>query len=247
VDEFLKIVGQGYALVEKHPNTLVTFGIAPTSAATGYGYLELGESIDPTARVVKQFKEKPDLATATDYFKAGASRYLWNSGMFVWKASTLLDCVRRFAPENFVGIQKVADAWGTANQQKALAEVYPTLKKISVDFAIMEPASRDSVVKVAAVPMPLGWLDVGSWPMFGETVAKDTDGNALSAEKTLAFKSKNNLVVSNDKNHAIALVGCEDLIVIHTPDVTMVCKASEAESVKEAHKLAGAKFGAGVL
>ncbi len=247
VDRFQQIVAQGFALVEKSPDTLVTFGIAPTAAATGYGYLELGESIDPTARQVKRFKEKPDAATAQNYFVAGPQSYLWNSGMFVWKARTLLDCIRRYEPANYDGIMRIAEAWGTPRAQAVIGEIYPTLKKISVDFAVMEPASRDSAVRVAAVPMPLSWLDVGSWPMFAQTCPHDEQNNAVAADRALLYKTSNTLVASNDKNHVIAVAGCDNLIVIHTPQATLVCSAEQAESVKELHRLAGERFGKDVL
>ena len=100
--------------------------------------------LGPTARVVERFKEKPDEATAKSYFAAGPDRYLWNSGMFVWRARTLLDCIRRFEPASAAGLARVAEAWGRADQAAVLNEVYPTLRKVSVDFAVMEPASRRS-------------------------------------------------------------------------------------------------------
>ncbi len=263
VDQFQRIVASGYAVVEKFPNALVTFGIAPTGPATGYGYLQLGaplvgpvpspgeadaprEGTRPTARVVEQFKEKPDAKTVQSYFEAGANRYLWNSGMFIWRADTLLDCIRRYSPENHAGIMRVADAWNTRRRNTVLAEVYPTLKKISVDFAVMEPASRDPKVRVAAVPMPLKWLDVGSWPFFAQTCQRDADGNAIAARHLLR-RTKNSLVASNDPKHLIATIGCEDLIVIHTPDATLVCRADQAETIKEMHKLVGEQFGSEYL
>ena len=182
VDQFQAIVDAGYALVEKHPETLVTFGIAPDQRRpSGYGYLELGEPFDGSARRLRQFREKPDLETAQQYFEAGPERFLWNSGMFVWRAATLLDCIRRYAPENHAGLMRIADAWDTPRRQAVLEEVYPTLKKISVDYAVMEPASRDPAVTVAAIPMPLRWLDVGSWPSLAETCPRDEHGNALAA------------------------------------------------------------------
>ncbi len=171
VDRFQAIVDAGWALVERHPQALVTFGVAPTGAVTGYGYLELGESFDASdgpavARRVRQFREKPDRPMAQQYFKAGPERFLWNSGMFVWRAGTLLECIRRYAPQNYAGLARIADAWDTPCRQAVLDEVYPTLPKISVDFAVMEPASRDTAVAVVAIPMPLRWLDVGSWPCW---------------------------------------------------------------------------------
>ncbi|MFA7343135.1 MAG: mannose-1-phosphate guanylyltransferase [Terrimicrobiaceae bacterium] len=247
VDRFLKIVEHGFRLAEEDSGTLVTFGITPTAAATGYGYLELGDPIDESARVVRQFREKPDADTAGTYFAAGPERYLWNSGMFVWRASTLLGCIRRYEPENFAGIEKIAAAWNTPHRESVLAEIFPTLKKISVDFAVMEPASRDPQVRVAAVPMPLEWLDVGSWPMFAETCPRDAGGNAIGGGRTTLLDTRGTLVASSDPEHVITTIGCEDLIIIHTPDATLVCHADQAENIKKLHQLVGEEHGQALL
>jgi mannose-1-phosphate guanylyltransferase len=244
VDRFQQIIAHGYNLAEKHRETLVTFGIAPTQAATSYGYLELGQPLDGTARVVARFKEKPDETTARSYFAAGPDCYLWNSGMFVWRAETLLDCIRRYEPAIAAGLSRVAAAWGTSEQSAVLNEVYPQLRKVSVDFAVMEPASRDANFRVAAVPMPLEWLDVGSWPMFAETCPRDEQGNALAAERHVLIDSARTLVASSDPRHIIATIGCEDMIVIHTPDATLVCRADRAEEIKKVYGLVGQRFGA---
>jgi mannose-1-phosphate guanylyltransferase len=243
VDEFLKIIETGFRLAEQDPSTLVTFGIEPTEAATGYGYLELGDPISGNARLVRQFKEKPASPLAQEYLHAGSERYLWNSGMFVWRAQTLLDCIRRYEKLNFEGISQIAAAWDTPRRDAVLQEVFPQLKKISVDFAVMEPASRDAAMRVVAVPMPLRWLDVGSWPTFAETCPRDAHGNALAAERTLLLETRNTLVASNDPGHLIATIGCEDMIVIHTPDATLVCRKDCAESIKELHRQVGERFG----
>lgn len=235
VDEFQRIVNQAFELVEEQPHTLATFGIAPTHAATGYGYLELGELLGGTARRVARFQEKPDAATAASFFEAGPSLYLWNSGMFVWRASTLLDCIRRFEPTIYASLMEIAAAWKTAQRQQVLARVYPTLKKISIDYAVMEPASRDAHVRVAAVPMPLRWLDVGSWPSFAETCAHDEAANALGGGRQLVKDARGNLLASSDPTHLISVIGCDDLIVIHTPDATLVCRKQDAEYIKQLH------------
>jgi mannose-1-phosphate guanylyltransferase len=242
VDQFLKIVEQGFQLAESQPKTLVTFGIAPTEAATGYGYLQLGKPLNGEARVVENFKEKPALELARDYFAAGMQRYLWNSGMFVWRASTLLDCINRYEPANAEGIRAIAEAWDTPRRDGVLQTVFPSLKKVSVDFAVMEPASRDARVQVAAIPMPLTWLDVGSWPMFGETCPRDEKGNAIAA-KSLLLETEGTLAASSDPQHLITTIGCRDLIIIHTPDATLVCHKDHAESIKEMHRQVGELFG----
>jgi mannose-1-phosphate guanylyltransferase len=243
VDEFQRIIAQGFALVEQHSQTLVTFGIAPTGPATGYGYLELDGAIDEHARVVRQFREKPPLAVAEEYVKQGPDHYLWNSGMFVWRATTLLDCIRRYEPSVWDGLQALAQAWDTPGQDQTFREVFPQLKKISVDFAVMEPASRDPAVRVAAIPLCLRWLDVGSWPSFAETCPRDKYGNALAANQHLLSDTANCLIASSDPEHLVATLGVRDLIVIHTPQATLICRADEAERIKDLHKLADTQFG----
>lgn len=245
-DEFRRIVGEAFDLVESNPNTLCTFGIAPVSAATGYGYLQLGEPLAGTARRVVSFQEKPDLETARNYLAAGPERYLWNSGMFVWRAATLLDCIRRYEPGIHAALLEIASAWDAPARQETLHRVYPLLRKISIDYAVMEPASRDENLQVAAVPMPLQWLDVGSWPSFAETCEQDEPGNALAA-KTITLDSTGNLLASSDPNHLLAAVGCEDLLIIHTPDATLVCRKDRAEDIKKLHALVGERFGAEYL
>jgi len=243
-DQFREVVEQGYRVAEEQPHTLVTFGISPTHPATGYGYLQLGEQVEQrNAFAVNEFKEKPDLNTATTYHKAGPEKYLWNSGMFVWRSSALMDCIRRFCPDNYLGISEVADAWDTDQRTETLARIYPTLDKVSVDYAIMEPASKDHRAKVVAVPMPLSWLDVGSWPSFAETLQKDPTGNTATGCKTLLLNSNNTLAASSDPDHLITTIGCDDLVIIHTPTTTLVCKADQAEKIKDLHKQVGDSLG----
>ncbi len=241
--DFRRIVDLGYQLVEQHPETLVTFGITPTGPDTRFGYLQLGGPIGPTARVVEVFKEKPDAATARGYVEAGPERYLWNSGMFVWRASTLLDRIRRFQPETHAGLARIACAWATPDREAVLADEFPKLKKISVDFAIMEPASHDPQTRVAAVPMPLRWVDVGAWPAFAETRPQDPDGNALAAERTVLLDTHGTLVASSDPKHLVATIGCDDLVIVHTPDATLVCRKDCVDLLKELHGRLGERFG----
>ena len=241
---FRRSSSAGWDLVEQHPEALVTFGIAPTGPATGYGYLELGEPFDGSARRLRQFREKPDRPTAEQFFEAGPERFLWNSGMFVWRAGTLAGVhpplragkLRRTDADR----RRLADA---ARGRRVLEEVYPTLKKISVDFAVMEPASRDAAVAVVAIAMPLRWLDVGSWPSLAQTCPRDEQGNALAAERTLADGHARTLVASNDPKHLIATIGCDDLIIVHTPDATLVCRSDCADAIKELHRQVDERYG----
>ncbi|MEM1212886.1 MAG: mannose-1-phosphate guanylyltransferase [Planctomycetota bacterium] len=247
IDQFLEIVDRGYALAEAEPDTLVTFGITPTHAATGYGYLALGDAVSEYARRVDAFKEKPEAPVAEQYFAAGGEKYLWNSGMFVWKAATVMDCIRRYEPENYAVLSEIGAKWGEPETMAKLPETFGSLKKVSVDYAVMEPASQDDQVKVAAVPMGLTWLDVGSWPSFAETCETDAGGNALGAEKHVLMDSEGTLVASDDPEHLIATLGVEDLIVIHTGKATLVCPQDRAEEIKKLHAAVGESAGTDYL
>ena len=243
VDRFQAVVNAGFEIAEQHDSTLVTFGVTPTHAATAYGYLALGEAIgDGGARVVEQFKEKPDAATAEQYVDAGPSRYLWNSGMFVWKASVLLEAIKQYAPGNYQGLITIGQAWATPQRADVLSKQYPTLDKISVDFAVMEPASKDPAFQVAAVPMPLSWLDVGSWPAFAQTRPTDEAGNALAAKQHVLMDSRGCLVASDDPEHLIATIGLDDVIVVHTERATLVCHKDRAEDIKKLHASLGKEW-----
>ena len=233
---FSECLHTGFALVEASSNRMVTFGIEPTFAATGFGYVELGAVIEghaPARRTVR-FVEKPDEATAKEYIEAGT--FKWNSGMFVFSASGFLEALARFAPESAAGMQTIASAWNGPNRMDVLNEVYPTLPKISVDYAIMEPASQDSEFDVCTVPMDVEWLDVGSWSAAGETMASDDHGNrAFGAAQHL--DSSNVITVSEHPDHLIATVGCHDLVVVHTEKATLVCPVDQVQRVKELHGL----------
>ena len=161
----------------------------------------------------------------------------------MWKAKTLLDCIERYQPKNFEGLMRIGETADTDRFGDTLDKVYPTLEKISVDFAVMEPASQDSKVTVAAVPMPLTWLDVGSWPSFAQTCKTDDAGNATGVGKHLLMDSKNTLAASSDENHLIATIGCEDMIVIHTPRATLVCPRDRAEQIKDLYNAVEQTFG----
>lgn len=242
-DVFRQRVELGFRLVEADPTRLVTFSIKPTYPATGFGYIERGPEITgiPGAKGlayrVARYVEKPNIERAQAYVQSGI--YSWNSGMFVWRASTVLDCIKRFKPESYAGLMEIAAAWGTPAQKQVLAAVYPTLPKISIDYAVMEPASTDKNVSVCTVLTDVHWLDVGSWPSYAETLTKDADGNtvggALVRTEATLTASRNCLVASSDPAHSISLLGCEDLIVIHTPDATLVMPRAKAEELKLVH------------
>lgn len=249
-DVFRERMDLGFRLVEDDPRRLVTFSITPTYPATGFGYVERGTPIrgvkgvqngkgQPIAFHVARFVEKPDLPRAQAYVQSGM--FGWNSGMFVWKASTIMDCLKRFKPETYEGMLEIQKAWGTKKQDATIAKVYPELPKISVDYAIMEPVA-EAIKKggddfsICTVQMDVSWLDVGSWPSFAQTVEPGDSANRISGEgQSLVVKGKENLVVNGVKGHTLALLGVDDLIVVHTKDATLVMPRAKAEELKLLH------------
>ena len=229
VDVFAAALRKAFEAVEKHPEYLVTFGITPTFPATGYGYVQRGAELAdlPGVFKVEAFKEKPKEDVARQYL--AARNYAWNSGMFVWKARTILEQLKQHLPESHAGLMKIAEAWDTPRQAEVLKAVYPTLPKISIDFAVMEKAPH-----VATVAMGVKWLDVGGWPSYGETLAADARRNRTGgAAKAEHVESENILVVSDEPGHLVATINCRDLIIIHTARATLVCPAADAEKIKQ--------------
>ena len=229
---FARTFELGFSLVEDDPQRMVVFAIAPTHPATGYGYIEQGEAIDgfaPARRVVS-FTEKPGEATARQFIETG--RYGWNSGMFIFSARGFLGAISRYQPEIATGIERVAAAWAAAARDAVLAEVYPTLPRVSVDVAIMEPASREAAHPVCAVPMDVNWRDIGSWTSLAQTLDSDVRGNRTNA-RLQTIDSRSIVAFSDDPTHTIAVVGCEDLIIVRTADATLVVNAADAEKVKQ--------------
>jgi mannose-1-phosphate guanylyltransferase len=239
--DFRELLARAYALVEAHPDWLVTFGVKPDRPATGFGYLQLGAPAgggtggDEEARIVERFREKPDLASATAFLEAGPSRYLWNSGMFVWRAARFVQLVARYEPELAASIGILAAAYGSPDWPGMLASTYPGLKKISVDYGVMEKASADPEVRIAALPLVMDWKDIGSWPAYGELASPDGSGNAAIGGLSAFVESSGNLAVSSESGHLIACLGCEDLVIVHTEDATLVCPRSRADELKKLH------------
>ena len=232
VPDFAAALGAAYDVAEGVSDALVTFGVRPDHAATGFGYLELAEQIDGTpARRVSTFREKPDLETARGYLAAGPERYLWNSGMFVWSAATFLRALDTFCADDAATLRRLGAAYGTPAYDGLAGELWGSLRKRSVDYAVMEPASTSPEFTVAALALATRWLDVGSWPALGDALGRDDAGNAVSGPAAL-LDSRDCTVVSED-GRLVALVGCEGLVVVSTPDALLVVPADQAQRVKD--------------
>lgn len=227
VDAFVSSLTEAFAIAEEVPGSLVTLGVVPTSAHTGYGYLERGAVLEghPFACRVTEFKEKPSMAVAAQYVASGD--YWWNSGMFVWRATTLLAQLEVLEPATHAAVLDLA-----AHPDK-LDDIFPTLKKTSVDYAIMEPvASGRASGHVIAVALPISWRDVGGFPSLAEILPTDDEGNAVQGLGVLV-DSNNNVVINNGgADHVIAAVGIHGLVIVHTADATLVTTLDHAEKVK---------------
>ncbi|HEY1684779.1 MAG TPA: sugar phosphate nucleotidyltransferase [Tepidisphaeraceae bacterium] len=246
VEKFQAAVNTGFAVVQQMPEALVTFGIVPAYGHTGLGYVHRGEALNlanvQNAYRVLAFREKPDKATADRYVES--DRYYWNAGMFVWRGSTILGELAAHLPATHAAMEKIAQAWDTPNRDSVLTNLYSTLQKISIDFAVMEPASQNKgAARVVVVEMPVQWLDIGSWPTLAETLPTDDQDNAANCQACVLLDSDNNIIVSEVPDHLIATVGLSDMIIVQTKDATLICPKSQAQRVKELVAKAKEKFG----
>jgi mannose-1-phosphate guanylyltransferase len=216
-----------FELAEGPGPALVTLGVVPTSAHTGYGYLHRGEPVagHPECCRVAEFVEKPALELAEKYLAGG--EFWWNSGMFCWKAGVLLEQVKLLHPQNYELVQALAAEPGR------LGELFVRLPKISVDYAIMEPAAAGlGSAQVLAVPLQADWRDVGGYASLGEALPHDGSGNVIQGlARTL--DARQNVVYNSDEGSIVAVIGVEGLVVVRTADATLVVPVEQSEQVKK--------------
>lgn len=220
--EYTRVLQEAVRTAEE-TDCLVTIGIRPTFPSTGYGYIKNSPIPEKPYRSVEEFVEKPDLETARAYLDAGC--YAWNSGMFVWKASTILRYFKELLPDVYGCLEKIGDAMKTAREQEVIDEVYPVIPKISVDYGIMERAKG-----VLMLEGDFGWSDVGSWDTLDTVRTRDEKGN-ISSGDTLLLDAENCVVYGQKK--LIAAVGTKDLVIVEGKDAILVCPVSQAQRVKE--------------
>lgn len=225
VREAVKVAQQGF---------LVTIGIAPSHPSTGFGYIRLGEHLQiagaPNAHQVLEFKEKPDARTAAAYLATG--QYRWNGGMFVVKAQVLLSLLQDNVPELAAGLSKIADAWGTADHERVMAETWPNLPKIAIDHAVAEPASR--VGRVAVVPATFGWDDVGDFASLADMLpAEKNQARVLGNQNLVVTEGQVGGIIVPAAGRAITCLGIDDVVVVDTPDALLVTTRARSQDVKK--------------
>ena len=233
---FRKTVLAAFQAADADGSALVTIGIQPTFPATAYGYLKRAGTIanvgdgDIPCYQVERFVEKPDQAKAEAYLAEGG--YYWNAGMFIWQLSAITAELQRNTPGLWTAVQAIGTALDAGQSlDDCLAEHYPKLEKISIDYAVMEKAQN-----VQMVPSGFDWDDVGEWPAIARHTPQDADGNTIKGD-ALIDDGHNNIVVG-ENGHLTVLIGMDDLIVVQTPDATLICPRDKAQALKTTvHKI----------
>lgn len=224
-DKFAEGVRRGEAILAEHPDAIVTFGIKPSYPAESFGYVQRGEVIDGhEAYKVKTFREKPDAETAKMYLDEGT--FSWNSGIFLWKAQTILDALKQHEPEMYSHIQAISDAIGTDQYENVLQKEFAAIEGKSIDYAVMERHSP-----VVVIEAPFDWDDVGSWQAVSRLHPADEFGNAVVG--THVSVDSTGCIIHGEPGHTIATIDVHDLIVVQTPDATLVAPKTSEERVRE--------------
>lgn len=227
---FAQTLKNAVSLAEQGEN-LVTVGITPEHPETGYGYIKFDseKNADFGAFRVERFVEKPDLEKAKEYVASG--EYLWNSGMFVWKAGTILERIKEFSPDTHSGLMKIKDSIGSGDYEKILRETFSAFTSESIDYAVMEKTAKPSVKNTAVFTIPgaFGWDDVGSWLALERLRRADESGSVVEGN-VVAVDSSCNIIQGGKK--LIAAVGVKDMIIVDTEDAILICQKQSAGRIK---------------
>lgn len=213
----------------------MTLGITPTYPATGYGYIKKGIGIgvyqEVEAYQALRFTEKPDLPEAEQMLSSGD--FAWNSGMFIWKTETILKEISRQMPDLDSRLALITEAWDTPERDKVTRQVWPEIKPQTIDFGIMENAQNVAVIPAS----DLEWNDVGSWEALFDLLPVDENGNIIKGTDHLSLDTSGTIVYVAGKPRAVVTIGVDDLIIVDTGDVLLVCDRNQAQDVRQAVKL----------
>jgi mannose-1-phosphate guanylyltransferase len=233
--QFQMAVDRAVRLVEQRPSRIVTFGIRPTYAAETFGYVECGEPLEespaddaPPAYHVEMFREKPSAEVAEEYLAAG--KFYWNSGIFVWKAETILGALQQYEPGMYEHLVKIAAAADSDAFTSTFEAEFTKIEGKSIDYAVME--HYEDVVVIEA---PFDWNDVGSWGSLVRMHGTDDDGNTVRARHH--GLNTRGCIVRGEPDHLIVTLGLEDCIVVQTPDATLVARKHDEESIRQVVQL----------
>jgi mannose-1-phosphate guanylyltransferase len=236
VQEFRRAAHVAEQMADEHPSALITFGIPPSYPATGYGYIHRGPAVDHRQGIgvyrVQAFREKPTRDSAERYLASG--EYFWNSGIFVWKAATILNALAERQSKLHAATLRIAETWDTPERERTLRKEYEGLDRISIDYAVMEHAKE-----VLVVQAPFRWDDVGSWLALERMHPQDADGNTVLALHC-GLKTKGCVIVA-DSSHLVATVGVENLLIVQDDNATLVADRRDEAAIKQLVELLKAK------
>lgn len=222
---FVGICQDALQFVDTH-EALLTLGIKPTYANTGYGYIQYEQTpIEENIYPVKTFTEKPNLDLAKTFFASG--EFLWNAGIFAWKATDVLHAIEQYLPEMHEVFAAEKAFFNTAAEKEAIDRIYPQCSTISIDYGIMEKASN-----VCIMPSSFGWSDLGTWNSAYENMDKDYLGNAIKGDNVMVIDATRN-VVHVDHSKMVVLQGMDDFVIVDTDDVLLICKKEKEQEIKE--------------
>jgi mannose-1-phosphate guanylyltransferase len=225
--QFRQAVDAAVRIVNDEPQSLVLFGVRPTYPATGFGYMRRGEPLTATsipAFRVQSFQEKPDRATAEGYVSEGT--YYWNCGIFVWRARAILDALHAFTPDISSRLKRLQSALGKSDWPNVLAAEFPQMPSVSIDYAVVEKS-----LDVCVVEAPFIWDDVGSWQALTRWRPLDAHGNTVDGPYC-GVKSENN-IIRTTPDHVIATYGVQNLIIVHTPNATLVADRNDENALRQ--------------
>ena len=226
--QFQQAVDQAVSLIAEEPQSMVLFGVEPDYPATGFGYIQRGERVAtkscPMYRV-KSFHEKPNLLNASRFM--ATSEYYWNCGIFVWRAQTILDALKEFAPDIFERLVRLRQGIDSDQWEELLEAEFPQMPSISIDYAVLEKASG----RVTVLEAPFEWDDVGSWHALPRLFSTDRDGNTIDG--LCCHVDTEGCIVRTDDKHLVATIGLKDLIIVHTPTATLVADKRDEGSLKK--------------
>lgn len=223
-DKFVAVIDKCIDFVSNN-TFLVTLGVKPTKPATGYGYIQFEDEHSPDGFYrVRTFTEKPTLEIAKTFLKSGD--FLWNSGMFVWKAKTLLEAIRKHLPEIGDAFKDGSNYYNTPDEQKFISTAYSQCTNISIDYGVMEKAEN-----VFTIPAEFGWSDIGTWDSLYEIYEHDYLGNAVSGKNVKVYDAAHNMVMVPD-NKLVVIQGLDGYCVVDTKDVLLICEKNKEEEIK---------------
>ncbi len=224
-ENFQKIVEKALDFVS-NINALATLGIKPSNPNTGYGYIQYeGLEVSNGVYKVKTFTEKPTQEIAESFLASGD--FLWNAGIFAWKASTILKAFEKYQPEMFELFDQEKANFNTSNEKQAIEKIYPQCTNISIDIAIMEKASN-----VYVLPSSFGWSDLGTWNSAYENMEKDYFGNAVASDNVIVIDATK-CMINAPKDKLVVVQGVDDFIIVDTKDVLLICSKEKEQSIKE--------------